>query len=92
MGILWLYSVHCLLVRQRKKAVDASLPNAKMQFCCFCLTLTERQFSTSTRNRNYIQQKRRYMSVFTPLYVGEGSFILDVNNGFCLNVLEKVGY
>ena len=45
-GILWLWSAHCLLVRH--KTVDASLPNAKMQFCCNGLTLSERKISNST--------------------------------------------
>ena len=31
-----------------KKTVDGSLLNAKMQFCCNCLTLSERKISTST--------------------------------------------
>ena len=47
-GILWLYSAYCLLVRQIKKTVDASLPNFKMQFCCNGLTLSERKISTLT--------------------------------------------
>ena len=36
------------LDRDKKKTVDASLLNAKMQFCCNCLTLSERKISTST--------------------------------------------
>ena len=42
-GILRLYSV-----RQIKKTVDASLPNAKMQFCSNSFTLSEGKISTST--------------------------------------------
>ena len=47
-GILWLYTAHCLLVRQRK-TVDASVlnHNGKMQFYCNGLTLSERNNSTS---------------------------------------------
>ena len=49
MGILWLLSAHCLLVRQRKKTADASLePNAKMHFYCNGSTLSEIKISTST--------------------------------------------
>ena len=48
-GILGLYSANCLLVRQRrKKTVDASLPNVKMQSRCNSLTLSERKISTFT--------------------------------------------
>ena len=31
-GILWLSSAHCLLVRQREKTANVSLPNARMHF------------------------------------------------------------
>ena len=58
-GVLWLYSAQCLLFRQRKKTVDASPLNAKMQFGCNSLTLSERErdfnLYFSTRDRNYIQ-------------------------------------
>ena len=47
-GILWLYSAQRLLVIYREKTVNASLLNAKVQFCCNCLTLSEKKISTST--------------------------------------------
>ena len=47
-SIAWLCSAQCLLVRQRQKTVGASLLNAKSQFCCNGLTLSEGKISTST--------------------------------------------
>ena len=71
MGILCLYCVHCLLVRQNK-TVGASLPNAKMQFCCNGLTLSERKFSTSTRNQIIFNKKalhERFHSIVLGWYL-----------------------
>ena len=49
-------TVHTIYQVDSEKTVDASLLNAKMQFCCNGLILSEKKnFHFFTRNRNYIQ-------------------------------------
>ena len=59
-GILWLFSAHCLVVRQREKKQPMLV--FPMQECIFMQqfdSVREKDFNLhfSARNRNYIQQK-----------------------------------